>query len=42
MPGTAVNVGTGTTVTFGTSGYSANIENVDWLASSVRPSKRPI
>jgi hypothetical protein len=30
MPGTAVNVGTGTTVTFGTSGYSANLENVDW------------
>lgn len=30
MAGTAVNVGTASTVTFGTSGYSANIENVDW------------
>jgi hypothetical protein len=30
MPGAAVNVGSGTTVTFGTSGYSANVENIDW------------
>ena len=30
MPGTAVNVGTATTITFGTSGYSANVETVDW------------
>jgi hypothetical protein len=30
MPGTAVNVGTGTTITFGTSGYSANILSVSW------------
>ena len=34
MPGTAVNVGTGTTITFGTSSYSANIENIDWSGIS--------
>jgi len=28
--GNAVDVGTGTTITFGTSGYSANIESVSW------------
>ena len=26
----AVDVGTGTTVTFGTSGFSANVTNIDW------------
>lgn len=31
MPGAAVDIGTGTTITFGTTGYSAQIdETIDW------------
>jgi hypothetical protein len=30
MPGTAVDVGHGTTITFGTSGFTANIMSVRW------------
>ena len=30
MPGAAVDVGHGTTITFGTSGFTANIESVSW------------
>lgn len=30
MPGTTVDVGTGTTLTFGTSAYSAELLSIDW------------
>jgi hypothetical protein len=34
MPGTAVNLGTGTTITFGTSGFTAELLSLRWTGIS--------